>query len=110
MNRAFSELEIKILISNLNLTGLLGYHNHILPGLDDGAKSMEMTLNMLREASKQGIATIVNTIHFQHPKMEGKNTDYQYVKDLRDKVLQEANNQNTKTTIYMFALNSSKCK
>ena len=58
---------------------MIDFHNHVLPGADDGSKSMEMTLNMLRTASSQGIKTIVNTIHFQHPKMEGKNTSYEYV-------------------------------
>ena len=82
---------------------MIDFHNHVLPDLDDGSKSMEMTLNMLKTASEQGITTIINTVHFQHPKMEGKNTDYEYVKDLRDTVLKEAKNQNIEIDIKLAA-------
>ena len=82
---------------------MIDFHNHILPGADDGPKSMDVTLNMLKTALNQGITTIINTIHFQHPKMEGKNTDYEYVKNLRDTVLQEANNQSIKINIKLAA-------
>ena len=66
---------------------MIDFHNHVLPNLDDGAKSMEMTLDMLREASNQGIKKIVNTVHFQHPKMDGKNTDYDYISNIRNIIL-----------------------
>ena len=69
---------------------MIDFHNHLLPNLDDGAKSMEMTLDMLREASNQGIKKIVNTVHFQHPKMERKNIDYNHIQEIRDRVLKEA--------------------
>ena len=38
-------------------------HSHILPAMDDGSKSMEMTLAMLRIAEKEGIGTIYATSH-----------------------------------------------
>ena len=38
-------------------------HSHILPGLDDGSKNMEMTLAMLRVAEQEGIGTIYTTPH-----------------------------------------------
>ena len=69
---------------------MIDFHNHILPNVDDGSKSMEMTLDMLKEARKQGIKKVVNTVHFQHPKMEGKSTDYNYISDIRDRVLARA--------------------
>ena len=55
---------------------MIDFHNHIIPNLDDGSKSVEMTLNMLKVAQSQGITDVVNTVHFQHPKMENKNTSY----------------------------------
>ena len=82
---------------------MIDFHNHVLPALDDGSKSMEMTLSMLKVASEQGITTIVNTVHFQHPKMEGKNTDYKYIKDLRNTVVQEAKSQNIDIDIKLSA-------
>ena len=58
---------------------MIDFHNHILPNIDDGSKSLEMTINMLREAEKQGITDIVNTTHYKHPKMSNKNTNYRNV-------------------------------
>lgn len=72
---------------------MIDFHNHVLPELDDGSKSMEMTLNMLRAAYNQGIKKIVNTVHFQHPKMEGKNTDYDYINNIKNNVLDRAKNE-----------------
>ena len=62
---------------------MIDFHNHIIPNVDDGPKEIDESLDMLRTASKQGITEIVQTVHFQHPKMEGKNVDYDYlIKDI----------------------------
>tara|TARA_B100000427_G_C15424334_1_gene557836 strand:- start:226 stop:1014 length:789 start_codon:yes stop_codon:yes gene_type:complete len=58
---------------------MIDFHNHIIPNLDDGSNSIEMSLSMLKEAQSQGITDIVNTVHFQHPKMLKKNTAYDFV-------------------------------
>ena len=34
---------------------MIDIHNHILPNIDDGSKSMEMSLNMLKFAYEQGL-------------------------------------------------------
>ena len=60
---------------------MIDFHNHIIPNLDDGSKSIEMSLNMIREAEAQGITDIVNTVHYQHPKMEKKDTSYEFIKN-----------------------------
>ena len=54
---------------------MIDFHNHILPDVDDGPKIIEESLEMLKFAEKQGITDVVNTVHFQHPKMDGKNVD-----------------------------------
>lgn len=41
-------------------------HCHVLPGLDDGAQSMEETLEMLQIAAKEGITHMVCTPHFKY--------------------------------------------
>ena len=46
---------------------MIDIHNHILPNIDDGSKSTEMSLNMLKYAYEQGVTDVVNTVHFQHP-------------------------------------------
>jgi protein-tyrosine phosphatase len=43
--------------------GYIDIHAHILPGLDDGSKSMEQSIAMLRTAYSQGITSIVATPH-----------------------------------------------
>lgn len=42
---------------------LIDLHCHILPGVDDGSKDMEMSLDLAREAVKQGITNYLVTPH-----------------------------------------------
>lgn len=43
---------------------MIDLHTHILPGIDDGAKDLEMSLQMLRIQQEQGVDTVVLTPHF----------------------------------------------
>lgn len=43
---------------------MIDVHTHILPGIDDGSKSVEMSLEMLRISAAQGVKTVVATPHF----------------------------------------------
>ena len=43
---------------------MIDIHSHILPCLDDGAKNIQETLDMLKIAVEDGIHTIVATPHF----------------------------------------------
>lgn len=43
--------------------GYIDIHSHILPGMDDGARSMEQSLAMLKIACDEGIETIIATPH-----------------------------------------------
>ena len=43
---------------------LIDFHTHVLPGIDDGSRSMEDTLSMLRMEKEQGVAHVVATPHF----------------------------------------------
>lgn len=45
---------------------MIDLHNHILPGIDDGAKTLEDSLNMARIAVKEGIHTIIATPHHRN--------------------------------------------
>ncbi|MEH6908138.1 tyrosine-protein phosphatase [Neobacillus drentensis] len=45
---------------------MIDIHCHILPGIDDGAKSVEDSLTMAREASKEGIRKIIATPHLNN--------------------------------------------
>jgi len=58
---------------------MIDIHNHILPNIDDGSISMEMSLEMLEHAANQGITDVVNTVHYQHPKVEGLDISYKRI-------------------------------
>lgn len=48
---------------------MIDFHTHILPGIDDGSRSIEKSLEMLRTARDSGIDTVVATPHF-YPERE----------------------------------------
>ena len=43
---------------------MIDIHSHILPGIDDGSKNMEMTIEMLKTAEKCGTQEIIATPHY----------------------------------------------
>ena len=43
---------------------MVDFHTHILPGVDDGSKSVEQSLEMLRQEWDQGIRCVSSTPHF----------------------------------------------
>ena len=43
---------------------MIDFHTHILPGIDDGSRDIEMTERMLRAEQKQGVTHIYATPHF----------------------------------------------
>lgn len=43
---------------------MIDIHSHIIPDIDDGSQSLEMTLEMLRNAEIDGTRTIIATPHF----------------------------------------------
>jgi len=44
--------------------GIVDFHNHLLPGVDDGARRVEQSLESLRAMAAQGITTCLVTPHF----------------------------------------------
>ncbi len=57
--------------NSLKITGgqvMIDIHSHLLPGVDDGAQTLEDSLAMAREAVSQGIDTIVATPHHRNGK------------------------------------------
>lgn len=42
---------------------MIDFHSHILPNIDDGAKNVHMSLEMLVDSYKQGVKTVVATPH-----------------------------------------------
>ncbi len=43
---------------------MIDFHNHILPGIDDGSRSLEESAALLKALSEQGVTVSVATPHF----------------------------------------------
>ena len=82
---------------------MIDFHNHILPNVDDGAKSIEVSIEMLLEAHGQGITDVISTIHFQHPKMDGKDTSYSFVVKKCNELQKELLERNIPINIHLGA-------
>ncbi len=58
---------------------MVDIHSHILPGIDDGPKKIEMSLDMIRRTCEEGTKDIVATPHFRRGCFE---TPYSEVKKI----------------------------
>ena len=43
---------------------MIDFHTHILPNIDDGAKNIEETLLLVKEAEEVGFEAIISTSHY----------------------------------------------
>ena len=82
---------------------MIDFHNHFLPGVDDGAKTLEESIEMLKFASEQGITEVVQTVHYQHPKMEKKNVDYGYLSKKIEELQQVLSKKNINIKLHLSA-------
>lgn len=48
------------------MTDIFDIHTHVLPGIDDGAESIEEAMQMLKLAGEQGITEVIATPHYSH--------------------------------------------
>jgi len=46
------------------MSGIVDFHSHVLPGIDDGSASLEESIAMLRKEAAQGISHVIATPHF----------------------------------------------
>lgn len=51
---------------------MIDFHTHILPGLDDGAKTLDESIQLLKMEEEQGVDTIVFTPHYYHEREDLK--------------------------------------
>ncbi|PRX55281.1 tyrosine-protein phosphatase [Flagellimonas meridianipacifica] len=49
-----------------HLDGFVDIHNHILPGIDDGAKTVEESIRLIREFSEFGVNDFICTPHIMN--------------------------------------------
>lgn len=63
---------------------MIDLHCHILPGIDDGAKSMDDSLKMARKAVAQGITHVLATPHYKNGRWDIEKEDIlEYVVSLQ---------------------------
>ncbi len=43
---------------------MIDFHSHILPNIDDGSRSLDETIDMIKEAKKAGFTKIISTSHY----------------------------------------------
>lgn len=59
------EVNITIIMERKKTSkAMIDIHSHIIPGIDDGAKSIEMTMKMLKAAERDGTKKIIATPHY----------------------------------------------
>ncbi|TAI48591.1 tyrosine-protein phosphatase [Flagellimonas allohymeniacidonis] len=61
----FHFFERKVFLADY-LHGLVDIHNHILPGIDDGAKTVEDSINLIKAFSEFGVTSFICTPHIMH--------------------------------------------
>ena len=70
---------------------MIDIHSHILYGIDDGSKDIENSVNMAREAEKNGITHICCTPHYLEPEYISNYIDNEKRLDELKKRLKEEN-------------------
>lgn len=66
---------------------LIDIHAHILPGIDDGARNIEESIEMAAMAVSQGIKTIIATPHYYR---RGNRKDYRKIYEETKRQIQKA--------------------
>ena len=81
---------------------MIDFHNHVIPNVDDGPSETQESISMLQSAQDQGIKEVVQTVHFQHPKMFDKNVDYAYLKKIVDDSTTHELQETSDTSAHFF--------
>ena len=70
----FNLLKSKPTLKELIPNGFVDIHSHILPGIDDGAKNIKESLELISEMKKLGFSKIIGTPH-TYPNLYNNTTD-----------------------------------
>ena len=76
---------------------MIDIHSHILPGVDDGAESIEMALKIAEESVKQGLTGIAATPHFME---EGYRMNPSELKERVERLQEEIDNKGLELKVY----------
>ena len=64
MKRPETEMKLESNPTSISFGRRIDFHTHILPKMDDGSKSVEMSQQMLDTLQAQGVSSVVLTPHF----------------------------------------------
>lgn len=78
---------------------MVDIHAHILPGIDDGSRTMEESIEIVRNASKCGVTDLVVTPHFILGSSYG--TENQEKKKLLEELKKEVQKENIDIRLYL---------
>ena len=76
---------------------MIDIHSHIINEIDDGSKSIEMTINMLKKAEQSGTTDIIATPHFMRGRFE---VEYKDVVKKVEELKEIAKENNIDVNIY----------
>ncbi|TXK85624.1 tyrosine-protein phosphatase [Paenibacillus sp. N3.4] len=76
---------------------MIDIHSHILPGIDDGAIDLEKSLEMARQAVRQGIQKVIATPHHENGRFSNET---EFVKERVKAFQQELDNRNIPLSIH----------
>ncbi len=82
---------------------MIDFHNHIIPNVDDGSNSIEMSLSMLQKAAQTGITKVVTTTHYNHPYMKERFPDFKKINIKLDELRKEMLKNNLNIEIHSSA-------
>lgn len=57
---------------------MIDTHIHLVPGVDDGAKDIDVAIQMLHLANNEGVSEMILTPHFNSPIYNNQNVEKQY--------------------------------
>lgn len=81
---------------DITMDKMIDIHTHILPGVDDGASTIEESLKIINYLKEMGITDIVLTSHYI------KNTDYNSSEREREEILKQLEPEVEKTGIHLY--------
>lgn len=78
---------------------MIDLHNHILPGIDDGAKTMEESIDIVKKAVNVGVTDIIVTPHFILN--SSYETELEKEKELLYKLQEELKREKVEVNLYL---------
>lgn len=90
------QVQVQKNIMDITMDKMIDIHTHILPGVDDGAKTIDESLKIIEYLKKVGITDIVLTSHYI------KNTNYTSNRKEREQLFHELKEQSSNMGINLY--------